>query len=301
MSKELNIHRGGKKITYRKPIKKEPVKVEEKEKEPEKQIIDRKNIQNEQKETPKTSKPPNKKPYIALFLAITAFCCWYYIDYIDFYFLSLLRLSIACFEQDLPEYGIIVFIIQFLAWLAFATFFYFGVFNMVYPRIRGVNAMRTKNTYARKVLQVEGPDPDYVYVKVKFTLLPIFDWYTMKIPKPTKDNGVKWRRMPQSIDIQSEDINLIYNETEHLYEITNKNIERIQDEQQYYKNKTTKIIKYIGENIGSAIQGDSNMMKDYYTMSLVMDENNEPIPKQMLKRPPQELEKEINKRDENDG
>jgi hypothetical protein len=35
------------------------------------------------------------------------------------------------------------------------------------------------------------------------------------------------------------------------------------------------------------------MMKDYYTMNLVMDENKEPIPKNKLKKPPGEVEKEI--------
>ena len=282
------IKRGGKSLVIR-------------EKEQEKQIIDRKNTQNiqkEQKKEPETSEPKDKRLMIIAVLGATALSCWYFIDYLDYYFLSLLRLAIACFEQDLPEYGILLIIIQSIAWIVFSIFFYFGVFNMVFPRIRGVNAMRTKNTWARKVIQIEGPDPKYVYLKVKFTFFPFFDWYTMKIPKPTHFKNIRWRRMPQSVDIQSNDINLIYNDQENLYEVTGEKMERITDSQQFYKDKASKVIRYIGENVGNAIQGDSNMMKDYYTMNLVMDEHNEPIPKNRLQRPPSELEKEVDKKEE---
>jgi len=231
-------------------------------------------------------------PVIALFGALV----WFVTpirDAFDYYFLHMLRLSIACFNDNLFEYGVIILIIQIIAWLVVTIMLYFGVFNILFPRIRGVNEMRTRNTYARKVIQIDGPDDDYVYLKVKFTLFPIFDWFTMKIPKPNKHSGVEWRRMPSSIDILMDDINLSWDSKKRTYHITGRNVERIEDDVKTYRDKSNKNIKRIGENVGSAIQGDSNMMKDYYTMNLVMDENKEPIPKNKLKRPPGEVEKEI--------
>jgi len=235
----------------------------------------------------------SKKKLIAAITSIIAVIAisYIYIDYLDYYFLHMLRLSIACFEQDLPSYGVIVFLMQLTAWVLFAIFFYFSVINMIFPRIRGVNAMRTKNTFCRKILQIEGKDKDYAYLKVKFTFFPFFDWYTLKLPKPNKN--ITYRRMPQSIDIQSENIDLVYNDDEQCYEITDKPQGRIEDDDKYYKRITAEAVKGIGEQIGTAIQGDSNMMKDYYTMNLVMDENRDPIPKKNLKRPPNDLEKEV--------
>lgn len=237
----------------------------------------------------------SKKKIIAGITAIIAVIAisYLYIDYLDYYFLHMLRLSIACFEQDLASYGVVVFLMQLTAWLLFALFFYFSVINMIFPRIRGVNAMRTKNTFCRKILQIEGKDKEYVYLKVKFTFFPFFDWYTLKLPKPS--DKIKYRRMPQSIDIQSENIDLVYNDDEQCYEITNKAQERVQDDNTFYNRTAAEAVKVIGENIGNAIQGDSNMMKDYYTMNLVMDENRDPIPKKNLKRPPSDLEKEVDK------
>lgn len=237
----------------------------------------------------------SKKKIIAGITAIIAVIAisYLYIDYLDYYFLHMLRLSIACFEQDLASYGVVVFLMQLTAWLLFALFFYFSVINMIFPRIRGVNAMRTKNTFCRKILQIEGKDKEYVYLKVKFTFFPFFDWYTLKLPKP--NDKIKYRRMPQSIDIQSENIDLVYNDDEQCYEITNKAQERVQDDNTFYNRTAAEAVKVIGENIGNAIQGDSNMMKDYYTMNLVMDENRDPIPKKNLKRPPSDLEKEVDK------
>jgi hypothetical protein len=258
-------------------------------KEIENKTIDRNNVQYTQKQ----KKAPNKKLLIMLSISTLVLFLYYGWYYVDYYFFSLARLGLACFDQDLAGYGIVLFLIEGFAWFIFLIFFYFGIFNILFPRIRGVNQMRSKNTYARKVTQMGILDPNYVFLKVKFTFFPLFDWYTLKIPKPTDENGIKWRRMPQSIDIQSENINLFYNEVEHLYEISNKNNVRIDDNQEYYKSKATAAIKYIGENIGNAIQGDSNMMKDYYTMNLVMDEYNEPIPKKNMKRPKSDIEKEI--------
>lgn len=153
--------------------------------------------------------------------------------------------------------------------------------------------MRTKNTFARMIIQIDGPKKEYLYLKVKFKFFPVFDWYTLRLPNPKYHKNVTFRRMPSSIDVQITNINVIWNEHNQQYELTDKPLKRMAEDIQYYREKNRRIIKHIGEYVGDAIHGDSNMMKDYYTMSLVMDENNEPIPKKMLKKPPSELEKEI--------
>lgn len=211
----------------------------------------------------------------------------------DYYFLMMLRLSIQCFNEELVSYGIIVLIIQIIAWFIAFAFFYLGFFNIYFPRIRFVNPMRTKNTFARMIIQIDGPEKQYVYMKVKFTFFPLFDWYTLKLPNPKYFTEINYKRMPSSIDIHVNNINVIWNSEKQYYELSETPLKRLPDNIDFYREKNRRIIKHIGEYVGDAIHGDSNMMKDYYTMSLVMDENNEPIPKKMLKKPPTKLEKEI--------
>jgi len=208
----------------------------------------------------------------------------------EHFFLSMLYLSIACFEEGLVEYGILTLFIQIIAWLIALVTFYFTVFNMFFPRIRSINNMGAKNILARKVMWIK-KDDKYIYAKIKFTFFPIFKWYTMRIPKPSKN--VKWVRMPTFLDITSEDIDMCWDAINHMYYISGKSLNRIEDNINVYRGKSRDVIKHVGEYVGDAIHGDSDMMKDYYTMSLVMDENKDLVPKSMLKKPPTGIEKEV--------
>jgi len=208
----------------------------------------------------------------------------------EHFFLSMLYLSIACFEEGLIEYGILTLLIQMAAWSVVIVTFYFTVFNMFFPRIRSINSMGAKNVLARKVMWTK-TDDTYIYAKVKFTLFPAFKWYTIRIPKPSKT--VKWIRMPSFLDISSEEIDMGWDPIHHMYYITGKPLKRIEDDINVYRGKSRDVIKHVGEYVGDAIHGDSDMMKDYYTMSLVMDENKDLVPKSMLKKPPTDIEKEV--------
>jgi hypothetical protein len=225
-----------------------------------------------------------KIAFMALSVAVGALS-FYYRDFLWHYFGMFLMLSFDCFAAGEVGLGIIVLVIQLIAWGLAFILFYFGFLNLLFPRLTGVNSMRTKNIFARKIVNIVGPDPYYIYCKVKFKLFPIFDWYTMKIPK-----NVKFVRMPNSLELHSPNIDLIWRDC--AYYITTDHLTRKPDLSTTYSTKAQKSIKAIGETIGDAIQGDSNMMKDYYTMNLTMDENREPIPKKNLQRPPSDLERE---------
>lgn len=203
----------------------------------------------------------------------------------------MLYVSIDCFNRGITNYGIIAMLLQIVSWLITFVFLYFGVFNVLCPKIRGVNAMRTKNTFARKVVQIKSKEDEYIYMKVKFTLLPFFNWYTMKIPK--KSDKVDWVRMPMSIDIHSEDINLIWNPNNHEYEVTCHTTKRIEDNVNDYRDKTTEVTKVISDNISDAIKGDSNMMKDYYSTSVLIERSKKKINMNDLKAPQSKLDKEV--------
>lgn len=207
------------------------------------------------------------------------------------YFLSMLYLSIQCFKEELIEYGIITLILQIVAWSIAIITFYYTIFNFIFPKLRGINDMGAKTIFARKIMWLDKYDPDNIYCKVKFTLFPIFKWYTMKIPKPSKK--IKWVRMPSYLDISSDNINLTWDEKDRLYKLTDKPIDSINDDIEVYRKKSSNTIKHVGEYVGDAIHGDSHMMKDYYTMSLVMDENKELVPKNSLKKPPSDIEKDV--------
>jgi len=209
----------------------------------------------------------------------------------EHFFLSMLYLSIACFEEGLIEYGILTLLIQIAAWSVVIVTFYFTIFNMFFPRIRSINSMGAKNILARKVMWSDRKHEDYIYAKVKFTLFPLFKWYTIRIPKPSKT--VRWVRMPTFLDISSEEIDMGWDPVNHMYYITGNPLKRIDDDINVYRSKSRDVIKHVGEYVGDAIHGDSDMMKDYYTMSLVMDENKDLVPKSMLKKPPTDIEKEV--------
>jgi hypothetical protein len=225
------------------------------------------------------------------FIAVISMAVFFFHETFDLVFLSMLRLSIACFEQDLATYGILTLVMQLIAWIIFIISFYYTVFNMFFPRIRSINNMGAKNILARKVMWMKS-DEQYIYAKVKFTLFPLFKWYTMRIPTPNQA-GVKWTRMPSFLDISSEEIDMGWDPANHMYYITGNPLKRIDDDINVYRGKSRDVIKHVGEYVGDAIHGDSDMMKDYYTMSLVMDENKDLVPKSMLKKPPTGIEKEV--------
>jgi len=221
---------------------------------------------------------------VSLFVALGALV-YYFFNLFYYFFVLFLEYSIQLFQQGDNGLAVVCLLVQIAAWLVAFFLFYVGFFNIVFPRIRSVNAMRTHNTIARKVIRVIGPNPDFVYLKIKFKLFPIFDWYTLKIPK-----GLKWVRMPNSLDMHSENIDL--NWENGMYVISKKPLNRIPDEIKTYRAKAQKSLRLVGEEVGLSISGDSDMMKDYYSLNLVMDEE-EPVKKSSLKKPASELEKEV--------
>jgi len=230
--------------------------------------------------------PKRIKILIPVLLMCLGAIIFYFSSYFYYFFIMFLDISIQLFQQGDNGLGAVVLVVQIVAWLVAFFVFYVSFFNIVFPRIRGVNAMRTHNTYARKVFRVIGPNPAFVYLKVKFKLFPFFDWYTMKIPK-----GLKWVRMPSSIDMHSDNIDL--NWERGMYVISAKPLNRIPDDIKTYQTKSQKSLRLLGEEVGLSISGDSDMMKDYYSLNLVLDEDKEPVPKKTLRRPPSELEKEV--------
>lgn len=200
----------------------------------------------------------------------------------DYYFTIMLRYAILCFQEDLVSYGILCLLLQIGAWLVFAFIMKVSVFNFLFPKIRMVDALKNTITYARKVKQMEGADPHYMYMRIKFKFFPVLRWHTLKIPKPEEirrgipmltrrtvklENGIKgieWRRMPSTLDIITQDINLEWNEKEQVYQLTSVNIDRTEDPADSYRDKTADVIKRLSQNVNESVRGDAGLLKDQY-------------------------------------
>lgn len=194
----------------------------------------------------------------------------------------MLRYSIACFQEGLVSYGIMCLLLQIGAWLVFAFVIKVSIFNFLFPKIRIVDALKNTITYARKIKQIDGEDPRFLYMRIKFKFFPILRWHTFKVPKPEKirkgipfinrqtvplENGVpgiEWKRMPSTLDIITEDINLEWNEKEDVYQLTNINLDRTPDTAKSYRDKTADVIKRLSQNVNESVRGDAGLLKDQY-------------------------------------
>lgn len=233
----------------------------------------------------------------AIASAVVGVIGFFFFDTLVYYFASMFILGLLCFSEGLAMLGIICILLQTISWTIAGAIFYVGVFNMIFPRIRMVNGMRTKNTFARKCIQLDTDDEEHIYLKVKFRILPIFDWYTLRLPNPKFHKGYSFKRMPSSIDVHSENIDAAWDSEEECYFITDKPMRRLADAALPYRDDARAHIKNIGESVGESVQGDADMIKDYYTLNLVMDEQNDFVPKHKLKKPKSDIEKDIDEED----
>lgn len=235
------------------------------------------------------SKVNRKGVFTIVALALIIFIFWstkgllqLVIEPFDYYFTIMLRYAIACFQEGIVGYGILCLLLQIGAWLIFVFIVKVSIFNYLFPKIRIVDSLKNTITYARKVKIVEGDDPHYMYMRIKFKFFPILRWHTLKIPKPEEirigipmltrrtvklDNGIKgikWVRMPSTLDIVTEDLNLEWNEKENVYQLTNINIDRTEDPADSYRVKTADVIKRLSQNVNESVRGDAGLLKDQY-------------------------------------
>jgi hypothetical protein len=234
------------------------------------------------------------------------------IDALYYYFAMMLVLSIQLIQQGDSGYAVATIILQLSAWfIFFYLIMYRFVFNMIYPRIRVVDRLKNSINYARRVMVIEGQDPRFVYMKVKFRLFPLLRWHTFKVPKPEYHNkkkikngveGIEWRRMPSSIDIITDETNITWNNEDKCYQLTPDNLPRIDEDINQYRQTTVSTIKRLSNNVTEAIRGDSGLLKEKYQMGM-------PLPTGLLSddddvkrvRQKNKNEKEIDKKiDEHD-
>lgn len=223
----------------------------------------------------------NKKIMILLMILGLSTIIYYYNEIIAislyYYFLMMGDYTIQLIQQDEAGYAVITFILQILAWAIFVIIFKFTVINMLFPKIRIVDELKNAICYARKIVNTEGEDPRFVYIRIKFKFFPVFRWHTFKIPKPEYHkkkklkNGVPnviWRRMPSSIDVITKELNIKWNELEKVYELTPDYLPRIDEDVNEYREKTRSTIHRLSGNVTEAIRGDSGLLKDKYQMGM---------------------------------
>jgi len=251
-------------------------------------------------------------PYLIILACIFALL-YYYPSFIDkiiyslyYFFYMMLDYTIVLYGEGEYTYGTITLILQLLAWLIFVFIMKVTVFNALFPKIRIVDALKNDISYARKVKLTKGDDSRFIYMKVKFKFFPIFRWHTFKVPKPeftsgglpfsrkriavaNGNKGVEWRRMPSSLDIVTDTINIEWNEKEEAYQLTPEHLERMEENVIEYRNKSSDTIRRLSQNVNESVRGDASLLKDQYqtgipiSMDAVVDKDDrdlglEPVP-----------------------
>ena len=216
--------------------------------------------------------------------------------YLYYYFAMMLIITIQLIQQGDGGYAFATALLQIAAWFIFFYLMaYRFAFNMIFPKIRIVDELKNAINYARKVTIIDGPDPRFVYMKVKFKLFPILRWHTFKVPKPEYQGkrkiengvpGVRWQRMPSSIDIISDKLNIEWNKEENTYQLTPNYLPRIDEQIEKYRDSSIFTIKRLGQNITESVRGDPGLLKEKYQMGM-------PLPSGLLSDEPEKVFKNI--------
>ena len=205
------------------------------------------------------------------------------LSYLYYYFAMMLVITIQLINQGDGGYAFATAILQLAAWFIFFYLMaYRFAFNIIFPRIRIVDELKNTINYSRKVTIIEGPDPRFIYMKVKFKLFPILRWHTFKVPKPEYHGkkkiangvpGVRWQRMPSSMDIISDQLNIEWNDEEKTYQLTPNYLPRIDDQVNDYRKYSQNTLKRLSSNITESVRGDSELLKEKYQMGMPLPSN----------------------------
>ena len=205
------------------------------------------------------------------------------LGYLYYYFAMMLVITIQLINQGDGGYAFATALLQIAAWFIFFYLMaYRFAFNMIFPKIRIVDQLKNTINYSRKVTIIDGPDPRFVYMKVKFKLFPILRWHTFKVPKPEYQGkkkiengiqGIRWQRMPSSIDIVTDKLNIEWNTEEDAYQLTPNYLPRVEDNVNDYRNYSQNTLKRLSSNITESVRGDSELLKEKYQMGMPLPSN----------------------------
>ena len=168
---------------------------------------------------------------------------------------------------DRTVIGVILILLGIVIWTLTIVILKFAVFDMLFPKIRVIDSYINTIVYCRRIINTKGSYNNNKYMMVKFKLRPFFRWHKLKLPK-SGHNGVKWRRLPMYIDILTDNIYLNWNDDEKCYELGRNEQFKVDDDWDYYINKTNKNIRTIGTIVADAVRGDYDLMKKQFQLEL---------------------------------
>jgi hypothetical protein len=195
------------------------------------------------------------------------------IDSLYYLFAMMLVLGWLLYLQGDMNYAFIVWGLQILSWLILVFVIKITAFNMVFPKIRIVDELKNAITYARKIKSTKGEDQRFYYMKIKFKFFPVFRLHTLKLPKPEYQGkhkvpngveGIRWKRMPSSLDIITKELNIKWNSIENAYELTPDNLPRIEENIDEYRSTSKGTINRLSQNVNESVRGDAGLLKDQY-------------------------------------
>lgn len=190
---------------------------------------------------------------------------WFF-EQLSFWMFQPITQGINCILEGQNTIGAILVIMGIIFWILLLLILKFGVFDILFPKIRVVDSYKNTINYCRRVINTDGVDPNAQYMMVKFKLFPIFRWHRLKLPKP--NYKVAWRRMPSTLDILTEDIYLNWNLREKCYELGTVDFEQIDDDFGYYTKEAAQNVRGVGTAVTDAVKGDYELMKQQFQMEL---------------------------------
>jgi len=217
-------------------------------------------------------------------------------NYLDFYFTAFIVTAMNEFSLGNTGMGILCIVIQIIMYFMAFMLFKFTVIDTYFPKFRVVTPNKDVFKFCRKIIQTKGDDKSYAYFMVKFHAWPIIRWHKIKIPKPKYvrrgipfftrktieiQNGfekVRWRRMPATLDILTEDMHLNFDPIEECYILGKKVDVYREDPVAPYEKLAYDEVQTIGQNIIESVKGDYGMIKDQFHMGIVIREKDLPIP-----------------------
>jgi len=225
--------------------------------------------------------------------AIAFVIYWYgLLDPIETFFIAFGYTGILVLQEG-GEVGLALylFFIQACCWGAFYFFIKVTVIDTLFPVIRIVTPEKDAFKVCRRVKMYEPPQPDkhFVYMRVKFHKWPVLRWHILKVPKPmvtgsfskkVVENGVKgvlWRRMPATLDILTNTIDVGWNG--EMYEIGFRHDATRDDPAEPYDRIAFESIQKTGESIIESCKGDFGLIKDQFHMGIVVREKETLKPK----------------------
>lgn len=171
----------------------------------------------------------------------------------DMYRLGFQAIMEGEYTLGLLAIAIITGVWLFLLWVLKST-----IWNTVFPEVRIVDGMKNKVTIARRYWPIRGEDKDYI---VKFSLFPIFQFYTLRVGKQEADRWPPW-----AINLRGKDIE--WNSDEEVWQIVDRHGDVVTESLKSYETHVRHLLHRVASDVAQGVKGDQGLQKRKYRLGV---------------------------------